>query len=254
MNAPSHPNSVECDAAYHRVVRRQLDPGLGIAAAVAVGVFTLAGLLPLMGGGVDSAIVAGTASAWLWAGIAITSRARRKERMQDLDLLVAAGDPRAAAPLLEELRFHCSRYEGPVRDTLIRVLPRVSKDDALFHYGWYQEALHHALLHTADPNTLVALLGAMAQVGDGRGIGYVRMLAENEAHFVRDARVTEAAQAALPFLRRRLSGGAPAPDLLRAAMSPSDDADALLRTAARSYGEDMLLRPPSAAVHLLPPA
>jgi hypothetical protein len=237
----------DLDRAYRRLVRSQLDPGLGIVTAVAVGLFALTGMLPVVGGSASSALFSGLTVVGLWAALALRAHGRRERRGEDFDLLIAAGDPRVVAPLLEELRFHCARYEGPEADALIRLLPGVSSNDPLFRYRWYQEALHHALRETADPRVLVPLLGLIGRVGDGRGIGYVRMLAENAGHFVRDDRVAEAARSALPSLRRRLGYRIPEPQLLRAASSPSSEPENMVRPAPSAAGGEHLIRPSDAA-------
>lgn len=236
----------ERDAAYRRLLHSQLDLDFGILTAVAVGVFALTGLLPVLGAGSGVALFAGATVAGLWGGAAARTLRRRRCRKHDLDLLVAARDPRVVAPLLEELHFYRSRYEGADAEALIRMLPTVRAEDPLFRYRWYQDALHNALRESGDPQMLVALLEAIGRVGDGRGIGYVRMLAENEGHFVRDERVARAALAVLPSLRTRFARTEPEPPretMLRPAVSPADDPDHLLRNVRPGSDDDRLVRP-----------
>jgi hypothetical protein len=234
------------EAAYRRLLRSQAGGDLMQFTAIALGVFALTGLLPLFGGSAGWALFAGMVVAILWCGAAVAALTRRAQRREDIALLVAAQDSRVAAPLLEELRFHRSRFEGAEGDAVRRVLRGVTPDDPLFRYQWHQEALHYALLEARDPAVLESVLLAVGRVGDGRGIGQVRMLAENAGHFVRDEGVAKAARSVLPVLRirARISPIEPGPPpLLRSALFPSTDPGYLLHAEPPRTENEWLVQP-----------
>ena len=80
----------------------------------------------------------------------------------------------------------------------------------------------------------VAILKAWEQVGDERALPYVEKLAAQSAASAAQKRVQQAARECLPYLQARADHQRVAQTLLRAAHSPAEPGDVLLRAASAS--------------------
>ena len=115
------------------------------------------------------------------------------------------------------------------------------------HYGRLNQAAVPnlcRLLDSRDRVLVLALLGALRKVGDGRALKPVSRLAA----FASDTQVQAAAAELAPLLQLRFERETDSQKLLRAAHSP-DTTEALLRPAAddRATPAEQLLRPESSS-------
>jgi hypothetical protein len=167
-------------------------------------------------------------------------------------------DLRAIGAMVETLSFgHDREVKAPVRETLIRLLPRLKASDA----GLLTErhiALLRATLATSpyvtgdlfarlsrrvDAHTQlqIAILKAFEQVGDSRSLPVVANLAMSGVR----PEVRAAAEECLPFLQARVEQERASQTLLRAASAGGSDPSGLLRASqeGQEHAPREMLRP-----------
>ena len=192
-------------------------------------------------------------SAFIAVGL-IRAAARRKQYWRAVANLAAAefaGDDavRAIGSLAKSLDLtepSSRELRRVVTDALIRLLPRLTTNDSSMLSAEQRACLTRALEGT-DEELAIAILHAFDQVGDSSSIPTVEWLAAGDGLASGDARVHEAAQACLAFLRYRAARVAASQTLLRPADEPGRFTDTLLRPAAepRTDAPEQLLRPQS---------
>ena len=141
-----------------------------------------------------------------------------------IQVLSGIDDRRAIGPFAEALGFTYREDSNLVQEALIRFLPQLQASDAALLSEKQRANLHRALQGKDSPLSLV-ILKAFEQVGDARDLVCV------EAIDSPDPEVMEAAQACLPYLRKRIQQQQISQTLLRACGPATLTPDVLLRPA-----------------------
>ena len=169
-------------------------------------------------------------------------------QVEAIRVLAALDDVRTIGPLLEALEWRDMATFSGVRtvatQALSRLLPRLRPEHADLLDDRQRACLYRLLRHhPSDDHTelIVALLGAVAQVGDAQAVSHLERITRDRNGPPPRQRVRLTAQDSLTQLRLRLD------------RSPTG----LLRAASETVAPDFLLRPvtassaPSADPHLL---
>lgn len=140
-----------------------------------------------------------------------------------------------------------------VSQALTRLLPRVTADEAAMLSQEQRAILRNVLKNQGkfgigeryEADFLVAILKALAQIGDTRCLPQVQEL----ARFAEDAEVRKAAASCLPHLQEVVEQERNSQTLLRAASAAGTPADLLLRPAhaVNATDPDQLLRATSSS-------
>jgi hypothetical protein len=136
-------------------------------------------------------------------------------------------DVSIVGPLAEALEYRSKRVREAATAALIRLLPRLQTTDSDLLNSEQRDSLHRALMGNS-PELVLAVLGALDQVGDSRAIPNVEVLAAGLGVAAGDRRIRDMAQQTLLVLRQRVELQRAPQTLLRAATSEGGD---LLRTA-----------------------
>ncbi len=143
-------------------------------------------------------------------------------QVEAIKTLAALDDVRAVGPLLEALELRDFATFTGVRavatQALLRLLPRLRPEDAPLLDNEQRACLYRLMRHhPSDDQTelIIALLGAVAQVGDTQAVNPLERMTKDTQGGTPRQRVQFSAQAALTRLRQRL-GRTPS-TLLRAA-------------------------------------
>ena len=169
-------------------------------------------------------------------------------QVEAIRVLAALDDVRAIGPLLEALEWRDLATFTGVRaiatQALSRLLPRLQPEHAELLDDRQLACLYRLLRHhPSDDQTelIVALLGAVAQVGDARAVAQLERMTRDSGGPLPRQRVRTIAQETLTQLRLRLDR---APGSLLRAASASTASDVLLRpaTAAPATEPQQLLR------------
>jgi hypothetical protein len=156
-------------------------------------------------------------------------------------LLADTDDPRAVVPLAVAARDGDRWTRQAAMHGLMNLLPRLRASDAAAITPDGMRALL-GLLRSRESETVIAVLGALRQVGDARALPVVRELARQSGDWIwldnayYPNAVAAAAQECLPYLEERVASG----NLLR----PMEGEQSLLRPAGAAHSpEEALLRP-----------
>jgi hypothetical protein len=173
------------------------------------------------------------------AGWLVFAGARRALRVQKhaAGMLALLDDPLAVGPLSECLRIDDGQVRRLTHEALVRLLPQIRPNDAHSLTDDQHRCLNHALAGK-DTDLSRAILAAYEQVGDGRDLVAVEELADGRSPASKNARVREAAQECVPYLRLRAQKQRAAQTYLRPSAVTDGDA-ALLRAAAQSDAGDL---------------
>lgn len=197
----------------------------GLAALSSVGNLVLQGLLhtqgntPLLGVAIGSMALTLTAT---FRGLF-----RLKAMMNEL---ANTGDLRVVGPLIEIAALQEGSGAGTATLLLARLLPRLKASDATLLTEEQQEALGQSLLrHTGNPGYLIAALAALEQIGDGRALPTVEVLAAGRIKTEDPQRVQTAARECLPYLQMRYESRQASRTLLRASALSETSSGTLLR-------------------------
>lgn len=172
-------------------------------------------------------------------------------QIEAVGVLAAIDDVRAVGPLLEALEWsELATFTG-VREratrALYRLLPRLRPEDADLLDDRQRACLYRLLRHhPSDDYTdlIVALLGAVAQVGDAHVVTQLERMTRDRTSLPPRERVRLSAQETLSLLRHRLdrapgsllraAEAAPAAGLLHpVAAVPNPDPQQLLRASSK---------------------
>jgi len=159
-------------------------------------------------------------------------------QVEAIRVLAALDDVRTVGPLLEALEWRDLATFTGVRTTaaraLYRLLPRLRPEHADLLSDRQLACLYRLLRHhPSDDQTelVVALLGAVAQVGDARALAQLERMTRDNGGPLPRQRVRLTAQETLSQLRQRLDH------------TPGN----LLRAASEAVSPNLLLRPATAA-------
>jgi len=159
-------------------------------------------------------------------------------QVEAIHVLATLDDVRTVGPLLEALEWRDLATFSGVRTTaaraLYRLLPRLQPEHADLLTNRQRACLYRLLRHhPSDDQTdlIVALLGAVAQVGDARALAQLERMTRDIGGPLPRQRVRLTAQATLTQLRQRLDH------------TPGN----LLRAASEAVSPNVLLRPATAA-------
>lgn len=128
-----------------------------------------------------------------------------------------------------------------VRAAAARALPSVLAQITSEQYGQVPSATMNgllAVLDTCDENLAVAILNAFAFVGDSKVVSAVQRLAAGSGRAVREERVHQAAERALPLIQMRVENARAPQTLLRASIVPSTPQEQLLRPVQEQAPHD----------------
>ncbi len=153
-------------------------------------------------------------------------------QVEAIRVLAALDDVRTVGPLLEALEWRDLAAFSGVRalatQALTRLLPRLRPEDTDLLDDHQRACLYRLLRHhPSDDQTelVVALLGAVAQVGDARAVSQLERMTRDRGGPLPRQRVRVTAQEALTQLHRRLES---APGTLLRASSDTTSTDLLL--------------------------
>jgi hypothetical protein len=202
-------------------------------------------------------VVVGTTASLIYSALK-----PRKRRRGMASMLAKQEDMRSVGALIDLLGSDDGKMHDITMDALIRLLPRLKASDASLLTGEQRTRLCLVLtlpfgnplvnnigsvFRRADDRDVefrIAILTALAQIGDGSALPIVIRLANGKAKREGQRRIQEAARDCLPALQQLVQQEGHRQTLLRAA-APSDAApDTLLRaaTGATSTAPDQLLR------------
>ena len=176
-----------------------------------------------------------------FGGVAAASKTHKKAASE----LTAIDDLRAVGPLAESLAIEDKRVRAQVQAALIRLLPRLQSSDAALLTPNSRASLNRALNGTNETLTL-AILKAYEQVGDEAALPFVERLAAQGTNGKRtrhtsSARVADAAQGCLGYLRVRVEYQQAGKTLLRGASALDIAPDTLLRPAQETASDPAYL-------------
>ena len=182
---------------------------------------------------------------WAWmllpSGLLAADRAVGARRTAAYRLS-QAGDPRAVGVLALALRDGDSFVRRIAAETLQQLLPRLKANDVVYLTAEQRNALLMIAFQNHSPRLQIALLQALAQIGNAQALPVVEHLMRHE-----DPTVRAQAEACLPFLHLRVREATERTTLLRSGTAiPTADREKLLRPALESTGsasKDDLLRP-----------
>jgi hypothetical protein len=172
-----------------------------------------------------------------------------------LVLLAQSNDVRLTGTLLDA----CCLLDGGARETveseLTRILPQLRASDShlftsqhlyLLNIQLQGKCLFWSDMNTQKANHMIAIMQAIGEIGDGKAIPIVQAIIDYKAPRPIQKHVQAAARECLEALNERAERESVGSRLLRAADSPVDDGDALLRPAHNSptVPEQQLLRVP----------
>lgn len=213
----------------------------------------------------QQAVFAGTLSVGLFLALYIAFSARMPgRRRREMTAQVAAQDDiRSIGALIDALHLEDAETRNIAMDALIKLLPRLTAQDAALLSDTNRIKLCfllsvplespinkplRALHQPANERSVafrIAILRAFAQVGDRKALRFVERVAKNDPKSEGERRVQDAALACLPALRRRAEQEGQRQTLLRPAQSASNEEDTLLRPASggQDTAPETLLRP-----------
>lgn len=148
--------------------------------------------------------------------------------------LMNEDDIEAIGRLAEAATWPDARLKAAAISALTRLLPRLKASDAGMLTSAQRGCLNlflNAAEARAHPDLVVALLGALEQVGDMAAVPYVRSLAQMPTKSARLAAIRDAAQQCLPALMERARVNTDHQTLLRPASAPGPPEETLLRPA-----------------------
>jgi hypothetical protein len=204
----------------------------------------------------------------LWAGVIVAigmSVVKPRKKYRPLaQTLVDLNDIRAIGPLIDALKVEDKQCHAIAKEGLIQLLPRLQPSDAELltaeqrrllwcKLSWPIQGIKGNLL-TLSPDAYrtevsfrIAILQALAQVGDSNALPLVERLAQGKAKTEELRQIQAAAQACLPSLLLRCEQIRSHTTLLRAADASGADAETLLRPVqeTRETHPEQLLRPGS---------
>jgi len=163
--------------------------------------------LAILGGGALASVSLAGAVVVIVLGVAVMLVSLWARRYRDAaDTLTRWVDIRAVGPLAEALEHEDGQVYARIVRALTRLLPRLTDKDADLLNAEQRDCLHRALLN-GDPNRearfLIAILRALAQVGDARSLPAIETLAASGADTRHEKRVRGAALRCLAALRKR---------------------------------------------------
>jgi predicted kinase len=166
----------------------------------------------------------------------LSARHRRlAQRLAEID------DIHGVGRLAEALAWPDSEVRDLVAEALTRLLPRLKASDASLLNASQRTSLYQ-MLDLSNATTyaefLVALLGALQQIGDRNAVPAVERLAASEPITTRQARVKQAAIECLPYLHQAAEQNQYSQTLLRASSSSNTSSDLLLRSVTTSAVND----------------
>ena len=149
-------------------------------------------------------------------------------------ILAEFDDKRAVGPLSLALEFNDVEVVAVAREKLVRLLPQLKASDAQLLDEEQRSILYKALHSKKHYAALrIAILNALQQVGDEKGLPHVQKLAKGEGLTAQEEDILRAAQECLPYLERRVDRLRASQTLLRASSA----------SEAMTSSPDMLLRP-----------
>jgi hypothetical protein len=238
---------------HSRRIRRAMQAGVGIAVGMTLVdmvailiaaqaeteyppaiVKTCIGLL-LLGGGLLLMCAAAAIDA-VWQ--------RYRCRTEFVATALYQGNACMVGPLIEMLAQPRTRLSAV--KSLVELLPRLSADDGYFLNAEQRQTLCHVLRNGGreEHRLRLAILRALAQIGDSSALTLVERIADSPAGTWRQRELKEEAQRCLPTLRHRTQHETASRTLLRAA-NVTDAGKSLLRAATPNIvpPSDQLLRP-----------
>lgn len=165
--------------------------------------------------------------------------------VEELRRVVAFHDVEAIGPLLDVVPVASGKHHKILKTALIELLPQLRPEDAILLNAAQRNTLTQSLIFADDDNDQdtdyrIAVLMALAQVGDGRALQPVRYIA-NAGY---NHRVAQAAQLCLIALTERIERQKTGEMLLRPSFASEPPAE-LLRPVVETEAVDsrQLLRP-----------
>lgn len=161
----------------------------------------------------------------------------------------------AIGPLAEALEWPDLPSRTAAAQALTRLLPLLTPDKEALLDAVQRDCLRRMLTPAtaqSDPSLVIAILKALAQIGDEAALSSVQRLAENASV---SPRVRFEARECLALLRQRSEEARNRNSLLRPSIAASTPADMLLRAASANpagTAPEQLLRPgdaPNDALH-----
>ena len=147
--------------------------------------------------------------------------------------LAAYEDVRAVGPLAELLTVSDPQLRKTARVGLIRLLPRLTPQDAHWLQPEQRDVLCQALEDAErQPELAEAIVRAFAQVGDAGVLASMQRVAEMRAPAGRHKLLKATARECLPILRARIQQAGARQSLLRPHQPPLADPAVLLRPAS----------------------
>lgn len=207
--------------------------------------------------------------ALFWIGVTVTLlRSAGKPRKQMREMARALGESgsiRAAGALLDTFQQEDQKVHQAAKEGLTEILPRFQPADAdlltpaqraalvrqlnlpLLHIGVKRGASASAA-YRRNVEFRIAILKALAQIGDESALPIVQRLACSEAKSDVQRRIQAAAATALPDLLLRVEQQHSHQTLLRASDASANEPESLLRAASGSSAKarpEQLLKPAS---------
>ena len=139
-------------------------------------------------------------------------------------------DARVIGPLADGLELSDNYTRSIASAGLRRLMRRVRASDAVHVSKDHLGKLYRAL-GSEDQKLILAILQGLEQIGDEDAVAHVEKLANRPAVSEMERKIRAAARECLPALHARLRDN-PGATLLRAAYSPADESEGLLRSAA----------------------
>jgi len=241
------------------VAHRAFGEELGVRPQMRL-LFLILAWLAVVPGGAWLCITSAQAGNWLeaaaWAAVALGATQLHRLTLMSRHTRLARSILReenveAVGRIAEAALWPDGKIRAAAMSTLARLLPRLKASDAGLLTTSQRACLNGLLNRTTaqeHPETVVALLRALEQIGDVAAIRYVQSLVDLPGGSARIAAVREAARECLPVLAERARLNTDPQVLLRPAEAPGAPSEMLLRPAsgAPATEDTMLVRPADA--------
>jgi HEAT repeat protein len=157
-------------------------------------------------------------------------------------------DLAAAGPLAEALWDDDRYVRTEAEEALISLLPRLKFTDGHLLSDGQRACLHRAVRpprRKREGDLVVAIIGALTQIGDEKAVPHVERLAEEPARGALHEQVAAFARESLPALRQSVEAAKAVRTLVRPADGSRSVEQSLVRPVSLGAGEDdrLLVRP-----------
>lgn len=242
-----------------KVPHRAFGEELGVHPQMRV-LFLILAWLAVVPGGAWLCLTSAQAGNWLeaaaWAVVALGATQLHRLTLMSRHARMAHSilreeNPEAVGRIAEAALWPDGRIRAAAMSTLARLLPRLKASDAGILTSSQRGCLNGLLNRTTAqeyPETVVALLRALEQIGDVSAMRYVQSLVDMPGRSARIAAVREAARECLPVLAERARLNTDPQVLLRPAEAPGAPSEILVRPASGApVADDMMLVRPADA-------